>query len=184
MSRKKKSNSHLGNDFCGIPRKVMRCLDYRKLNGSAVKLLHALNYQFTGENNGDLTAALSVMKKQHGFSSKGTVWRALDALIAAGMIIKTWKGGLPNDCNLFALTWIRIHPCNGKLSVQPTANPPRQSWNMEQAGVDAVTYKHNRDRKSFDWHHKQQTLVSKRDHTGLKTVPAEKAQVSKRDQHP
>lgn len=51
---------------------VMQSDDYKNLSGNAVKLLLALCYQFRGHNNGNLTAAWSVMQEQHGFRSPET----------------------------------------------------------------------------------------------------------------
>ena len=63
----------MNDSFYQIPRKVHRCADYRALNGNAVKLLNALTYQFYGNNNGDLTAAWSVMRNKYGFNSPMTL---------------------------------------------------------------------------------------------------------------
>ena len=87
---------------------VMRSADYRNLKGNAVKLLNALVFQYNGNNNGDLTAAWSVMHKQHGFSSKGTLQRALQQLVNADLITKTRESFFQNpnnQCALYALTW-------------------------------------------------------------------------------
>jgi hypothetical protein len=121
--------------FIAIPHAVMRSEDYRSLRGNAVKLLNALVFQFNGSNNGDLCAAWSVMHEQHGFSSKGTLKRALQELQDKNLIIKTRESLFQNpnnQCSLYALTWLRIHECHGKnLEMRPTLMAVRK-FSMEK----------------------------------------------------
>lgn len=123
------------NSFAGIPRIVMQSDDYKNLSGNSVKLLLALSYQYRGFNNGDLTAAWSVLHDQFGFSSRHTIKRALNELQAAGMIIQTRTPKFMNpggQCGLYALTWKPIDDCPGKrLEAKPTRTPPRK-FSMEQ----------------------------------------------------
>jgi predicted transcriptional regulator len=120
--------------FNGIPRVVMLTNDYRGLHGNAVKLLMALIHQYRGNNNGDLTAAFSVMQNW-GFKSKETVANALQALQDAGLIMRTRTGRFMNPggvCALYAITWQPIDECPGKnLEVKSTRNPPRK-FSMEK----------------------------------------------------
>jgi hypothetical protein len=118
------------DSFYQMPRKVHRCADYRGLSGSGVKLLNALNFQFRGKNNSDLTAAYSVMQKQHGFRSKATLHKALKELLDAHLIVMTRQGGL-GRCSLFALAWRPIDDCTGRaLDLRPTKIPPRTTWHQ------------------------------------------------------
>jgi len=118
------------DSFYQIPRKVHRCADYRALKGNAVKLLNALTYQFYGKNNGDLTTAWSVMRNKHGFNSPMTLRNALHELLNADLVTKTCQGGL-GKCSLYAVKWLKINPCDGKLEVQPTTTPPRHTWDQK-----------------------------------------------------
>ena len=120
----------VADSFYKIPRKVHRCADYRYLNGNAVKLLNALACQFTGHNNGNLTAAWTVMRDQHGFRSPTTLDRARKGLLDANLIKLSRQGGL-GRCSLYAVTWLQINPCDGKLDIQPTTLPPRIDWNQQ-----------------------------------------------------
>jgi hypothetical protein len=124
MNRKKVDS------FYQIPRKIHRSADFRFLSGNAVKLLVSLAYQFNGINNGDLTTAWRVMHEQHGFRSPNTVDRARHDLMNAKLIEMTRQGGL-GKCSLYALTWLKRNPCNGKMDVQPTSVPTRSIWNQE-----------------------------------------------------
>jgi len=135
MSAKRKKAGVFGaRDFNGIPRAVMRTDDYRQLHGNAVKLLMAMIDQYRGQNNGDLTAAYSVMK-HWGFHSKATLASALKALLRAGLIMITRTGRFLNPggvCALYAVTWQPIDECPGKgLEVKSTITPPRK-FSIEQ----------------------------------------------------
>ena len=131
MSRVKAKGRQPQKSFYWIPRLVHRSADYKQLSGYAVKLLNALAYQFTGNNNGDLTATWSVMKKQHGFRSPATLNNVRNELIAANLIYLTHQGGR-GMCNLYALTWMPIDECSGKLDCRPTIKPLRTAWHQTQ----------------------------------------------------
>ena len=121
--------------FIAIPHAVMRSEHYRSLRGNSVKLLNAIVFQYNGSNNGDLCAAWSVMHEQHGFSSKGTLKRALQELQDKNLIIKTRESLFQNpnnQCALYALTWLRIHECHGKnLDMRHTLMAERK-FSMEK----------------------------------------------------
>ncbi len=121
--------------YIAIPHLVMRSDDYRNLKGRAVKLLNALAFQYNGRNNGDLTAAWSVMHKQHGFRSKTTLTHAVQELLTANLITRTREGYFQNpggQCALYALNWYAIHECQGKkLELKRTIKPLRK-FSMEK----------------------------------------------------
>lgn len=122
------------NSFAGIPRHVIKSADYRNLSGNAVKLLVALAFQFKGKNNGDLTAAYSVMHEKYGFRSKATLASALKKLLLANIITKTREGMFLNPggrCALYALNWASVDECNGKLDMKPTQLPLRKEWSTK-----------------------------------------------------
>lgn len=106
--------------------------DFRSLNGSALKLLIALGRQYNGYNNGDLCAAMSMMK-EWGFNSNQTLTRARKELLAKDLIIQTKQGGLGIGPSLYALTWQPIDECNGKLDSAPTMSAPRSFKETEIA---------------------------------------------------
>jgi hypothetical protein len=78
--------------FLAVPRHVIDSPQYVALSAYGVKLLFDLYAQFRGNNNGDLSAAWSLMK-QRGWHSKGTLSRAVKELLAGGWIIVTRQGG-------------------------------------------------------------------------------------------
>lgn len=121
------------HSFAGVPRRVMESDSYRRLNAGAAKLLFEFAYQYRGNNNGDLTAAWSVLN-QRGWNSKDTIRRARDELLDANLIIRTRTALRANpggQCDLYAITWRPIDECKGKsLDVKPTITPPRK-FSME-----------------------------------------------------
>lgn len=104
--------------FAAIPHHILESQEYAALSPASVKLLLDLFGQFRGSNNGDFTAAWSVMKKR-GWRSKATLHRALTALLEKGWLEKTRQGG-KHKCCLYAVTWLQIHDCGGKLDVYPS----------------------------------------------------------------
>ena len=135
----------MADSFYQIPRKVHRSADFRHLSSHAKVLLISLTFQFYGNNNGDLTAAWSVMQKKHGFKSPSTVDRARKALLNANLIIQSRQGGL-GKCSLYAVTWLKVYPCEGKLDIQPTTLPPRTGWDQQRRTEPPIT----KYRKSAD----------------------------------
>jgi hypothetical protein len=57
--------------------------------------------------------------KLYGWHSQGSVHKALTELLALGFIEQTRQGG-KNQCSLYAVTWLAIDDCKGKLDVNPT----------------------------------------------------------------
>ena len=131
MSRRKPKGRLPDKSFYWIPRRVHQSADYRCLSGNAVKLINALAYQFTGNNNGDMTATWSVMRDRHGLRSPETLHNVRNELLAANLIYITRQGGR-GQCSLYALTWMPIDECNGKLDCKTTIVPIRKEWNHKE----------------------------------------------------
>ena len=105
-----------------IPVVVIRSEAFCRLSSHAVKLLFDLLSQYSGQNNGDLSAAWTLMKPR-GWKSKDTLNKALHELVDAGWIIKTRQGG-KNFATLYAVSFFAIDECRGKLDVKATQSPP------------------------------------------------------------
>jgi hypothetical protein len=102
-----------------------RSAEYARLSPRAVKALVDLYTQFRGGNNGDLCAAWKIMAPL-GWSSKDQLAKALQELLDAGWILITRMGG-KRVARLYAVTWLGIDYCDGKLDVKP--NPvPSMAW--------------------------------------------------------
>lgn len=114
--------------FLSLPASVLDNPDYRALSGNSIKLLIAMFYQYRGNNNGDLNASFSVMK-DWGFVSKDTLQKAKQQLLDHGLIHETRNGQFMNPggvCSLYALTWLPVDECNGKLDIEATSTPLRK----------------------------------------------------------
>lgn len=101
------------------------------LSHSAAHLLDNLIAQFNGGNNGDLCASPKILKL-FGWTSKGSADKALLELLANGFIEQTRQGGR-NKCSLYAVTWLAIDECGGKLDVNAT-RIPSNLWRVENEG--------------------------------------------------
>ena len=111
--------------FVAMPHRVLECEPYTRLSGKGVKLLVDLFAQFRGSNNGDLGMAWKVMKAR-GWRSRDTLDRASKELLKNGFIVRTRQGGR-HQCNLYAVTWLSIDECDGKLDY-PSTNVPPGYW--------------------------------------------------------
>lgn len=108
--------------FLAVPRAVLESENYIALNAHAVKLFYDLYVQYRGNNNGDLCAAWKLMKAR-GWKSRDTLERARAELLERGWTIVSRQGGrrIPT---LYALTFLAVDECAGKLDISPTKTPP------------------------------------------------------------
>ncbi|MCE4510320.1 hypothetical protein [Xanthomonas hortorum] len=120
-SRERFKGRKVSGAFFRVNVEVLNSAAFCGLSMKARALLLDLGAQFTGYNNGDQSAAWSVMRKR-GWKSKDTLRRALLELLEAGLIEQTRQGGL-HWCSLFAFTWMGIEECGGKLDAKPNAVP-------------------------------------------------------------
>lgn len=114
--------------YSQIPHCIQRTEKYTRLSSWAVKLLVDLLIQKNGWNNGDLSAAWSLMQHR-GWRSKSTLHEATKELLEVGFIVLTRQGGR-NKCSLYGVTWDRIEKCpdkrtgKSKLDHQPAISAP------------------------------------------------------------
>ena len=121
--------SRSGQSFAGIPRIVMENPDFRALKPNARNLLLIMAYYYRGRNNGDISITFNTMKKYWGFRSSDTLNKAKQELLPRNMIVETRAGKCQNPgscCSLYALTWLPIDECGGKLDVKSTITPIRK----------------------------------------------------------
>lgn len=110
--------------FLHLHKGLLNCKDFMLMKGNSLKMLIDLAAQYNGHNNGDLCAAVSVMKHR-GWNSNQQINKALKDLVSRNLIMQTRQGGLNMGPNLYAITWQPINECGGKLDVNPTIQPPR-----------------------------------------------------------
>ena len=130
MGRKKATGRRERGTFFGLPHAVMDSPNYTQLSSKGVRLLNDLGRQFNGSNNGDLCAAWSVMEKR-GWKSRSTLHYAIQELLHFEFVTQTRQGGR-HKCSLYALTWLAIDECKGKLDVNET-NVASGKWKESKA---------------------------------------------------
>lgn len=106
--------------------------NYIGTSANAIRLLLDLARQYNGRNNGDLSATFSVMRKR-GWTSKGTIERMIKELLDRGWICVTRPGGKHRP-TLYAVTWLPIDDCDGKLDVAETRIPSNEWKKAYPAG--------------------------------------------------
>jgi hypothetical protein len=67
-----KGRSESGGTFTAIPHAVQDCANWRQCSATAIKMLCDVARQYNGRNNGDLCAALSVLRP-YGWTAPETV---------------------------------------------------------------------------------------------------------------
>lgn len=130
-SREKTKSRKNSGRFAMLPYNILDSDEFIKLSTKAVKLLIDMLHQYNGHNNGDLSSAWGVMVKR-GWKSRDTLGKAQNELENNGWIERTRQGmmGTPKTPNLFALTWLPIDECDGKLDVKPT-KVQSNKWKMD-----------------------------------------------------
>lgn len=117
-----------GASFVPLPHAVLESAAYLALSARGKALLLDLLAQYRGNNNGDLCAAFSVMRKR-GWRSEQTLFAARRELEAAGLIHETRKGARPNRATLYGFTFYALDE-NPKLEVTARGFP-RGQWRMK-----------------------------------------------------
>ncbi|MDB5762459.1 MAG: hypothetical protein JWQ21_1454 [Herminiimonas sp.] len=111
-----------GGAFLPFRLDVLRSQALATLSPYAAKLLLDLASQWQLGRNGDASAAFENVLRARGWRSKATLHKALKELLASGLVILTRQGSL-HRCSLYALGWLAIDECGGKLDMQPTTRP-------------------------------------------------------------
>lgn len=117
-----------GGSFIALAHAWIKSPQWAALSPFELKLLIDLGSQYNGRNNGDLCAALSVMKG-YGWRSSATLNKAIRGLIAKGWLDLSRQGGR-HLASLYALTIWGIDECDGKHHLR--ANPtPTHRWKTD-----------------------------------------------------
>jgi hypothetical protein len=106
-----------GTTFIRLPDVLIESPGYRRASFTARALLIDVALQYKGHNKGKLVACAKYLKPK-GWSSNGTVLRALHELQDCGLIFETRKGARPNKAAWFALTWRDLNQVVG-LDIDP-----------------------------------------------------------------
>jgi hypothetical protein len=111
-----------GGGFLPFRTDVLRSQALANLSPYAAKLLLDIASQWQLGRNGDASAAFENVLRARGWRSKATLHKALKELRQSGLIVQTRQGSL-HECSLYALGWLAIDECGGKLDMQPTTRP-------------------------------------------------------------
>ncbi|WP_374677611.1 hypothetical protein [Piscinibacter sp.] len=106
-----------GRQFVALPMVVLESPGYRAASHTARSLLLDIAMQYTGNNNGRLTASAKYLQAK-GWSSNDTIVRARRELLDCGLLIETRKGARPNKAAWYALTWHDLDQATG-LDLDP-----------------------------------------------------------------
>ncbi len=109
---KRNSDKRDGKGFVALPLVVLNSPGYRLASHPARALLIDIAMQYTGHNNGKLTACAKYLNAK-GWRSNDTIVRARRELLECGLLIETRKGARPNKAAWFALAWFDLDPVQG-----------------------------------------------------------------------
>ncbi|MBU6951618.1 hypothetical protein [Hahella sp. HN01] len=123
---KRAKNRRDSAPFLKLPLHMLAHDNFRSLSYRAKSLLLDVASQFRGHNNGDLCASLTIMKS-YGWTSSDQLHKARKELEERGWLIETRKGARPNIPTLYALAWLPINDCGGKLLKKATDTAPN-TW--------------------------------------------------------
>lgn len=133
MGNKKQKSNFTGSYF-GVPHSILRSNEWNRLPPRAIKLIMSFGAQYYGNNNGDLSIAIKIMKEL-GWKSKSQLYKARNELLENGWIIRTRVGGT-NKAALYALTFRKIDECKDKAGrskfdhgINPTRKAP-DNWKI------------------------------------------------------
>ena len=108
-----------GHKFVMLRHDVVDSANFQSLSLVAMRLLFCLARQYNGHNNGDLSAAATVLKKW-GWNSSSSIQKAIEELLEKRWIVLSRQGGLGIGCSLYAITWLPIDDCKGKIEIKAT----------------------------------------------------------------
>jgi hypothetical protein len=106
-----------GRQFLALPLVVLQSAGYRAAGHVARSLLLDIAMQYSGTNNGRLTACAKYLRPL-GWLSNDTIVRARRELIDVGLLVETRKGARPNRAAWFALSWVALDVKDG-LEIDP-----------------------------------------------------------------
>ncbi len=127
-----------GHSFLALPHYLIRSEEFGALSAHAVKALIEIASEYNGDNNGDLSAAWSVMKTR-GWKSKATLWAALRELTGTGFLKVARQGNRYHVCTLYAITWKPVDECKGKHDL-PIEKEAGNEWKTAQKLADIRTH--------------------------------------------
>ena len=119
--------------FVGIPYHVAQSHQFASLSAHANKLLLDLLLQYTGSNNGCLSACWSLMRVRQ-WKSSSTLYKAKQELLNKGFIIVTKAGmKMRGHPTLLAITW-RVIDSSLKVEYDGHIKPSKVPLSLWKTG--------------------------------------------------
>lgn len=119
MARKHHRGRKTIRPYRQLPVEVIRAPQFWSLSGNAMKVLLYLLSQYTGSNNGNLSAIQTKSAAAGIGISDKTLKSAITELLEKGFITVSRQGG-KNRCSLYALTFFVVDDCGGELDIPAT----------------------------------------------------------------
>jgi hypothetical protein len=127
--------------FIPLPIDLLGSEEFSQVSAHAKSVLFALCAQLRWRdsefNNGDLCGSWSVMVK-YGTRSRDTLARALRELREGGWIEVSRQGGR-RQATLYAVTFLAVGHCDGKLDIGPTVRPTSRWRRSKNKSGDTPT---------------------------------------------
>ena len=108
--------------FLKLDKALLAHPNFVKLTPRGVKLLVDLGSFYNGSNNGNLTAAMAIMRER-GWRSSSNLTAALEELIYY-QFVKVTRQGYKGVCTLVLLTFFPVNECKGKHRFRSTPVAP------------------------------------------------------------
>lgn len=117
MTWRRAKDKRDGRQFVALPMVVLQSPGYRAASHTARSLLLDIAMQYTGSNNGQLSASAKYLAAK-GWTSNDTIVRARRELLECGLLVETRKGARPNKAAWYALSWHDLDQSTG-LDIDP-----------------------------------------------------------------
>jgi hypothetical protein len=114
--------------FVPMPHSVLRSNEFASLSPRATKLLLDLLAQYKGDNNGDLSPAMTLMRER-GWRSGAGLAAAVRELDSTRFVVCTRRGGR-HKASLYGCTFFAVDWCAGKLDIQAPTRQFMGTWRM------------------------------------------------------
>ena len=154
-SRLKLQGRRIEGTYSSIPHAVQDSSNWRNASSNAIKLLMAISRNYNGKNNGDLSAAFSVMRAK-GWASPNTLVWGLKELLHYKLLEKTRQGDFTKKPSLYAITWQPIDDLGNKLELCSPSKVASGKWKHPVPLFDRTLVEKgkrpNRRKKTFDTH--------------------------------
>lgn len=115
--------------FAQLRHDLLDSENWRAAKPNTKCLVLELLRQYNGFNNGDLSISYAYLKRR-GWRSQNTLNKAIQEAIHLNLIVKTRQGGLYNTPCLYAVTWLNIDHCKGKMDLQSPTKTALNTWKI------------------------------------------------------